>query len=299
MKVGFFVGCNTAFNRPDLEAAVRRVMPGVGIELDDLAGQSCCPTWATMPSIDTDGWCAVSARNLCLAEEKGLDLVTVCGSCYGSLSETRHRMAEDHGLKDRVNEILAGAGRTYRGTAAVFQAVYLLHRELGPDGIARAVHMRLNGLTVAVQPGCHSLWPSEIYPLGEADPFHPVVLREMCEALGAAAPSYSRLTDCCGMGGMRSTDMEKSFALAAVKLRSMREEIRPDLIVTGCSSCLIQLDTCQGPLQQKGVIDFEIPVLHYMQLLALCLGAAPEEVTGLARTDVGKIVGRIRRDVNA
>ena len=297
MTVGFFVGCNTAFNRPDLERAVRYSFPALGLELDDLEGQSCCPSWGTMPSVDELAWCAVSGRNLALAEAKGLDIVTVCGSCYGSLAETRHKLRQDHVLRRKVNDLLVA--KEFRGTSEIIQAPYYLHRELGPAGVARAAHRRLDGLTVAVQPGCHSLWPSEIYPVRDDDPFHPVVLREMCEALGARAPSYSRLTDCCGMGGMRSTDMEKSFDLAAVKLKSMQEEIMPDLIVTGCSSCLIQLDTCQGRLKQKGVIDFEIPVLHYMQLLAVCLGAVPIEVVGLAKTGVGKIVRRIRGDEDA
>ncbi|MCL6639302.1 MAG: CoB--CoM heterodisulfide reductase iron-sulfur subunit B family protein [Firmicutes bacterium] len=293
MKVGFFVGCNTAFNRPDLEKAVRYAFPALGVELDDLEGQSCCPTWGTLPSIDLLGWCVLGARNFAIAEEKGLDMVTGCGSCYGSLAETRHKMLADPELKARVNEILGEFGKEYRGTSHIRQVVYYLFNEVGPERIGEAARYKLDGLTVAVQPGCHSLWPSEIYADREEDPFHPRVLREMCQALGASAPYYSRLLDCCGMGGMRSTDMERSFKLVRTKLLSMKEEINPDLIVTGCSSCLIQLDTAQEFLQKDRVIDFEIPVLHYLQLLALCLGADPPQVTGLAKTGVDRIVNRI------
>ncbi|MDA8336736.1 MAG: CoB--CoM heterodisulfide reductase iron-sulfur subunit B family protein [Peptococcaceae bacterium] len=294
--VGFFVGCNTAFNRPDLESAVRYAFPALGVELDDLEGQSCCPSWGTMPSVDEAGWCAVSARNYVLAEEKAIDIVTVCGSCYGSMAETRHKLRHDPELRERVNDLLATLGKEFRGTSDIIQAPYYLHRKIGPDAIAGRIKHRLSGMRIAVQPGCHALWPSEVYTYAEQDTFHPVVLRELCEALGASAPAYSRLTDCCGMGGMRSTDPEKSLNLVRVKLQAINEEVDPDLIVTGCSSCLIQLDTAQALLQKEGAIDFGIPVLHYMQLLAVCLGADPVPTTGLAKSGVERVVRKIRGD---
>ncbi|MCL6558314.1 MAG: CoB--CoM heterodisulfide reductase iron-sulfur subunit B family protein [Firmicutes bacterium] len=293
MKVGFFVGCNTAFNRPDLEKAVRYAFPALGVELDDLEGQSCCPSWGTLPSVDVVGWCAVGARNLTIAEEKGLDIVTVCGSCYGSLAEAKYKMKTNPEIKDKVNEILKDIGREYKGTSEVRLAYYYLYNELGTEKIREALKRPLDGLTVALQPRCHTIWPSKVYYDKEEDPFHPRVLKEMCEALGATVGYYTRLLDCCGMGAMRSTDMEKAFKLVEKKLVSMKEEVNPDLIVTGCSSCLIQFDTAQEFLRSGKKINFEIPVLHFMQILALCLGADREQVTGLAKTDVGPVVNRI------
>jgi len=297
MTVGFFIGCNTAFNRPDLEQAVRYAFPALGVELDDLDGQSCCPSWGTMPSVDEAGWCAVSGRNFALAEEKGLDhIVTVCGSCYGSLAETRHKLMNDRELREQVNDLLSVMGKKFRGTSDIIQAPYYLHRKIGTDAIAEKVKYRLDGMKIAVQPGCHALWPSEVHTYREEDTFHPVVLRQLCEALGASAPAYSRLTDCCGMGGMRSTDLQKSLKLVQLKLHSIKEEVDPDLIVTGCSSCLIQMDTAQSLLQKERAIDFEIPVLHYVQLLAICLGADPMQTTGLAKSGVDRVVRKIRGD---
>lgn len=293
MKVGFFIGCNTAFNRPDLEQAVRYAFPALGVELDNLDGQSCCPSWGTMPSVDVVGWCAVSARNHTIAEEKGVDIVTVCGSCYGSLSEAKYKMDTDPEIKARVNEILQSIGREYKGTSNVRLTYYYLYNEVGLDRIRESLKYRLDGLTVAIHPGCHTLWPSKVYYDKEEDPFHPRVLKEMCEVLGATVGNYTRLIDCCGMGAMRSTDMEKSLNLASKKLIAIKKEVNPDLIVTGCSSCLIQFDTSQELLKNNKKINFEIPVLHYMQLLALCLGAEPEKVTGLAKTNVSQFVSKV------
>lgn len=296
MKIGFFVGCNTAFNRPDLEQAVRYAMPTLGVELDDLEGQSCCPSWGTLPSVDPVAWCAVSARNHTLAEEKGLDILTVCGSCYGSLAEAKHKMDHDPELKAKVNEILKEVGREYKGTCNIRLSFYYLYNEIGVDKIKEALKYKLDGLTIALQPGCHSLWPSEVYYDKEESTFKPRVLKEMCEALGATVGDYTRLLDCCGMGAMRSTDMGKSFALFKKKLDCIKQEVNPDLIVTGCSSCMIQFDTAQKMLQQDKKIRYEIPVMHYMQLLALCLGADPAQVVGLAQTDVKSFVEKFRKE---
>jgi len=296
MKIGFFVGCNTAFNRPDLEKAVRYALPALGVELDNLDGQSCCPSFGTLPSVDKVGWAAVSSRNLTLAEEKDLDILTVCGSCYGSLSEAKYKLDSEPELKAKVNELLGMVGREYKGTSNIRHSYYYLFNELGPDKIKEKLKYNLDGLTVALQPGCHSLWPSKVYFDKEDDTFHPRVLKEMCEALGATVGNYSRLLDCCGMGAMRSTDMGKALGLVEKKLVSMKEEVNPDLIVAGCSSCLIQCDTAQRILQKDKKINFEIPTIHYMQLLAICLGADPEQVTGLIETNVKSVIDKIRKE---
>lgn len=290
MKVGFFIGCNTAFNRPDLELAVKYSFPPLGVELDDLIGQSCCPTWGTMPSIDLAGWCALGARNFAIAEEQGIDMVTVCSTCFGSLARTRFYMLTNSDIRKKVNRILKEIGRAYKGTSRVRHATYFLYNEVGLEKIKQSLKYRLDGLTVVVQPGCLTLWPSQLQEDKEEDPFHPKVLKEMCEALGASVQDYSRLLDCCGMGAMRSTDMERSFYLMERKITSIKTEANPHLIVTGCSSCLIQFDTAQEFLQKRMKIYYEIPVVHYMQLLAVCLGADPEVVTSMSRIKADNVL---------
>ncbi len=293
LKFGLFLGCNITFNRPDVEQAMRKIFPALGVELDDLAGQSCCPTWGTMPSIDDVGWCAVAARNLCLGEEKGIDLMTACNTCYASLNEARHKMLKNPEIMNGVNEILAKIGKKYEGKAKCRHVAWVLYKDIGLEKIRESIKYTLDGLTIAVQPGCHFLWPSEVYPDREKDPFNPVVLRELCEALGAEAPYYTKLIDCCGIGALRSTDPEKSFALAKDKLECIKEELDADLIVAGCSSCTIQFDDVQEKLRKEGKINFSIPVLHYVQLLAICMGFDPQQVAGVCVTPRDEIIKRI------
>jgi heterodisulfide reductase subunit B len=297
MRFGLFLGCNIPLRRPDLEYALRYIYPKLGVELVDLEGASCCPTWGTMPSVDLAGWCAVSARNMCIAEEKGVDILTVCGSCYGSLSETRHKMLHNPEIRDEVNRMLGKIGREWKGTSQVRHGVWVLYKDIGLDKIKESIKYRLDGLTIAVQPGCHFLWPSEVYVDKEKNPFRPRVLIELCEAIGAEAPDFSTITDCCGTGGLRSTNLEKSLKLFERKIKSIKEEIDPDLVVTSCSSCLLQYDGSVKILKEKGRINFEIPTLHFVQLLAICLGANPDQVAGLAVTGPEEVIKKIRGEV--
>lgn len=292
-KVGFFVGCNTAFNRPDNEAAVRYALPALGVEIDNLEGQTCCPAFGTMPSIDDAAWAASSAWNLVIAEENGVDIVTACGSCFGSLSESYHNLHSKPDMMEKVNGQLSRIGKSYKGTSKVRLLVNYLHNEIGLDAISQAKKIDLNGLKVAVQPGCHTLWPSKAYYETENDSFHPVMLRKIVEALGGSAPAYSRLTDCCGMGAMRSAAPERSMKLFKIKLDTIKAEVDPDLIVTGCNSCLMQFDISQDQLQKKSEVDAAIPTMHIMQLLAICLGADPRKMTAMSVVNMDGILNKI------
>jgi heterodisulfide reductase subunit B len=293
VKYGLFLGCNISFNRPDIEQSLRKTLPALGVEIVELEGQSCCPTWGTMPSIDVVGWCAIAARNLAIAEQKGVDAISACNSCYGSLNEARHKMLHNPEILQKVNEILAEVGKKYEGKAKCRHVAWVLYKDVGLEKIKESLKYTLDGLTVAVQPGCHFLWPSEVYPDKEEDPFNPVVLRELCEALGGEAPYYSRLIDCCGMGALRSTDIEKSLILVERKLKCIKEELDADMIVTTCSSCAIQLDDAQERLRKAGKINFSIPVFHYVQILAVCMGFDPQQVAGICVTPRDEIIKTI------
>lgn len=98
------------------------------------------------------------------------------------------------------------------------------------------------------------------------------------------------------MGGMRSTDVEKSLKLFTDKLMSMKEEIDPDMIVTTCSSCFLQFDMSQQILKERGVIDFTIPVFYYTQVLALALGFDPTQVAAISQTPRDEMIAEIQSE---
>jgi len=293
-KYGMYLGCNIPFKAPDIEHSLYKVFPALGIDVVDMEGASCCPAWGTAPSFDIDTWLAVSGRNISIAEEKNVDIMTGCNSCFGVLSEAKHLVDHDGKRNKTLQENLARIDRAYKGTSDIFHVSHILHRDVGPDKIKAALKYTLKQLKIAVQPGCHILWPSEVMAVKEENPFEPTILIELCEALGADVPKYSNLNGCCGMGAMRSTDAEKSFTLLKEKLICMKEECEPDMIVTTCSSCYLQFDGGQKMLQKKGEIDFEIPVFYYSQLLALCMGFDPKNVAALSEIPREDIIAKIQ-----
>jgi heterodisulfide reductase subunit B len=293
-RYGVYLGCNIPFRAPDIEHSFYKVFPTLGVEVVDLEGTTCCPAWGTAPSFDIDTWLSISGRNITIAEQKNVDIMTGCNSCFGVISEAKHMVDHDQDRKKTLQANLKLIDRQYRGNSEVYHVSHVLYKNVGLEKISHSLKYTLKQLNISVQPGCHILWPSEVMAVKEDNPFEPTILKELCEALGAEAPHYSRLNACCGMGAMRSTDAERSLGLLKEKLLCMKEECEPDMIVTTCSSCYLQFDGGQKLLREKGEIDFEIPVFYYTQLLALCMGFDPENVAAISETPRTEIISRIQ-----
>ncbi len=295
-KCGIYLGCNIPFKAPDIEQSFNKIFPQLGVELVSMDGATCCPAWGTAPSFDIDTWLSISGRNINIAEEKGVDIMTGCNSCFGVMAEARHFALHDPARLKKLNENMALIDRKFKGTSEVYHVSHVLHNKIGMDKIKENLKFTLKELKVAVQPGCHILWPTEVMEVKEKNSFYPTMLKELCEALEADVPHYSALNACCGMGAMRSTDAEKSIGLLKSKLLSMKEEIDPDMIVTTCSSCYLQFDGAQKILQEKGEIDFEIPVFYYTQLLALCMGFDPKNVAAISEVPRDQLIAKIQSE---
>ncbi len=295
-KCGIYLGCNIPFKAPDIEQSFYKVFPELGVEVVDMEGATCCPAWGTAPSFDINTWLAVSGRNINIAEEKNVDIMTGCNSCFGVMSEAKHMIEHDPQKKKILDKNLALIDRKYKGNSEVFHVSHVLYSKIGPEKIKEKVKYTLKELKIAVQPGCHILWPTEVMAVKEKNSFFPTILKELCESLGADVPHYSKLNGCCGMGAMRSTDQVRSLGLLKEKLVNMKEEINPDMIVTTCSSCYLQFDGAQKILREQGEIDFEIPVFYYTQLLALCMGFDPQNVAAISETPRDEIIQRIQSE---
>ena len=295
-KIGLYLGCNIPLKAPDIEQSFRKILPVLGIEPVDLQGASCCPAWGTAPSFDLNTWCAISSRNITIAEDQGVDIMTGCNSCFGVLSEAKHFLSYADRRK-AVNASLATINREFKGTSDIYHIAHVLHRKVGAAKIQENLTYSLDGLKIAVQTGCHTLWPSDVYKVKETNPYYPTMLKKLCEATGATVPHYSRLESCCGMGGMRSTDVEKSLKLFREKLVSIKEETDADMIVTTCSSCFLQFDMSQPILKERGLIDFDpIPTFYYTQLLALAMGFDPTQVAAVSQIDRSPIIAEIQSE---
>ncbi len=274
-RFAFFPGCLIPARHPAMEFAIRSALPPLGIEIVDLDGASCCPDPLYFKSKDKLSWLAVAARNLCLAEDLGLDIFTNCSGCTATLSEARHLLLNDT-LRAKVNQRLARIGRQYRGMVRVRHIVALLRDEVGYEAIRESVRRPLEGLRVAIHYGCHLLKPSQIMQVD--DPNDPAVLEHLVRALGATPVRHRNWYLCCG----KACQSSEIPARMMCDLLETVNEAEADILCMVCPTCFGQFDHGQFKLSQQFGKDFHTPPVYYMQLLAFAQGM-PYEKLGFER----------------
>lgn len=265
-KLGFFLGCIMPMRYPGIESATREVLKELGVELADLEGASCCPAPGVMRSFDQDTWLAIGARNLAIAQEMGVDILTICNGCYDTLFETAHKLNNDLEALARINKILKQVGIEYKGKTQVRHFVEYLANEIDIDAIKSKV--KENGdkkMKAAVFYGCHFLKPSTIKKID--NPERPRIFDDIVEALGVESIEYKDKGSCCGAGGgVRARSPDVALKMTKENLVNM-QDAGADFIVDCCPFCHLQFDVGQAELK-----EFQIPVLHLMQLMAMKFG---------------------------
>lgn len=274
-RYAFFPGCLIPSRYPAMEYAIRAVMERLDLGLEDLDGASCCPDPIYFKSKDKVSWLTVAARNLTLAEDAGLDVVTSCSGCTATLSEAYH-LLEDPELRARVNERLRRVGREYRGTSRVRHIVTLLRDEVGYDAIRSSVVRPLEGMKMAVHYGCHLLKPSRVMQVD--DPNDPSVLERLVAALGATPVRHRNWYLCCGKACQ--TEEVPSLMMRDL-LRTVGAE-EAEILCLICPTCFTQFDVGQVKVAKQFGEDFHTPSVYYLQLLAFAQGV-PYEKLGLER----------------
>jgi len=266
-----FKGCVIGNRIPFIEAASRKVFDKVGIETSQSAF-SCCPDPTGMKSFDNNAWLAIGARNLCLAEAEGKDIISLCNGCTNTLRGVQYQLKHDSLKMDKVNKELARIGKEYKGIIDIKHFVDVLSDNL--DKIKEAVSKPLDGLKVAVHPGCHYMRPSEW--MESDDPMRPTTLKRLVEASGATVVDYGEEILCCGSA---VTNAYKEHGLANLKIKmDAIKKSGADVIIVNCPACYQQFDTRQRDLGKNYETDYDIPVMYITELYALAMGFTPDEI---------------------
>jgi heterodisulfide reductase subunit B len=243
----------------------------LGIDYKDLNEFSCCPAPGVTRSFDQTTWLTLGARNLAAAEKEGLDIVTICNGCFGSLFDAAHILAHDEEKLKQVNEALQEVDMEYKATVNVRHFADVLYRDVGVEEIKKHVKKELDYIRTAVHYGCHFLKPSKHKNLD--DPERPKILEELVEAVGATSIDYRDKNMCCGAGGgvrARVADVAKSITQEKLENIKITEA---NCILNVCPFCHLQYD--RG---QKDIGGFDIPVIHLSQLYGLAFGIDEEKL---------------------
>ena len=272
--LSLFLGCVVPNRYPGIEKATGLILGRIGIKWSELKEASCCPAPGIFRSFDKVTWLTIASRNIVLAEENNTDILTICNGCFSSLTDANNMLKNDEALRNEVNLHLKKINKEYHGTVRVRHIIEFLHKEIGAGNLNKLIEKPLE-LRVAVHYGCHLLKPTKDRKLGS--PECPVFFDELVEATGAVSIPYEGKTSCCGAGGgVRSAMVETSFKMTEYKLDRIKKA-GVDCIVEACPFCHLQYDVGQVELAKIGK-TYNIPVVHYSQLLGLAFGFTPEEV---------------------
>ena len=267
-KYSLFLGCYIPAMQPFAEASFRKIAPLLGLELVDIEGATCCPVPEITRLMDYDAWLTIAARNLALADQLENDVVVLCNGCWETLFEAREALLHDSDLRSKVNLNLRVLGKQFKGSSKVRHYVEVIVEDVGLDRLRELVKVDLSGLKVAVHPGC-KLYKSEGERLAD-------YVFKVVEAIGAEIADYGIERVCCGYPLMLAS-VDK-----AIKERSKwkLDEIKSagaDLIVVVCPACYDQFEKAQLALKDEG-LEYDLPVMHLAEFLALGFGFKPEEV---------------------
>ena len=284
-KYLLFLGCVIPYRISSYEISARKVVAKLGIEIVEMPEYNCCGL--PLDPVSHEIMLTLAARNLCIAEQKGLNIMTLCPGCAGTLRKVNKTLKEDKKMREEVNRFLKEIGMEFKGTIEVKHLMQVLAEDVGFERIKNAVQKPLTQLQVAEHNGCHVLRPVKY--IGFDDPENPTILKRLIEVTGAKCLDYMDETECCGAPIIGVND-QIPLQLAREKLDHIKA-VGAQAMITVCPFCHMMFDINQPRIERAFNETYGIPVLHYPQLLGLAMGFTPDELAlKELRVDTSKIV---------
>ncbi len=272
LRYALFLGCTIPYREASYEISARKVLSKLDVELVEMPEANCCGL--PVDPANHEMTLALAARNLCLAEQQNLNIITLCTGCATTLRKTNKLLKTDKEKKGEINEILKQIGLEYKGTIEVKHIIQVLKEDVGYESIKNSVQKPLASLKVAQHGGCHLLRPVKI--MGWDDPEEPQTLKDLIGLTGAKCLDYIDESECCGYTVI-AIDDKVSLQIAREKIRHVKE-VGAQALITVCPSCHLMFDVNQSRIERAFNETYNLPVLHYTQLLGLAMGMNPDEV---------------------
>jgi heterodisulfide reductase subunit B len=287
-KYLLFLGCAIPYRVSSYEISARKVAAKLGLEIVEMPDYNCCGL--PLDPASHEVMLTLAARNLCIAEQQGLPIMTLCPGCAGTLRKVNKLLKEDKHEREKVNAHLKEVGLEFKGTIEVKHLMQVLAEDVGLEKIKETVQKPLTSLRVAEHNGCHVVRPQKY--IGFDDPEDPKILKSLIEVTGAKCMDYLDETECCGAPIVGVND-KIALSLTRDKLSHMKE-VSSEAIITVCPFCHMMFDTNQARIERTFNETYGMPVLHYPQLLGLAMGFTPEELAlKELRVNASKLVSKV------
>lgn len=282
LRYAYFPGCVAQGACRELYQSTQALTQALGIELVELKKASCCGsgTFKEDSQLLED---TVNARNIALAEELNLPLLTHCSTCQGVIGHVDERLKTrqqtDPNYVEQINGLLKKEGCSpYQGSTEVKHLLWALVGDYGLEALQQQITRKLSGLKCAAFYGCYLLRVQEHLPFD--DPHNPQSMERVFETVGATPIYYRGRTQCCGWP-LSSYATDQAFAMAGKHIQDAIAN-GADCMVTPCPLCHLNLDSRQPEVEKVIGKPLGLPVLHLPQLVALALGVSPQAL-GLDR----------------
>jgi len=273
-KYLLFMGCTIPARARNYELSSRAVAAKLGIELIDEPEFFCCG----FPVKNAD-WMActlMAARNIAIAEQKGMDICSLCSACTGVMAEVNEHLKHDENLRKEVNEKLAKINPKYKveGKITVKHFARILFEDAGAQKVKEMAERPLAMLKIAPHYGCHYLKPSEVHHWDNVE--DPQTLDQLITATGAESVQYQDKKFCCG-GALLAYDQDTALSVGNHKLEAITTA-GADAIALICPFCAVTYDDNQRTIEAKFEKEYKIPVLYLPQVIGLSMGISGKDL---------------------
>jgi heterodisulfide reductase subunit B2 len=262
----YYPGCSLHASAKEYDVSTRLVMDRLGVELREIEDWTCCGASSAHAASKLLGY-ALPARNLQIAEQMGLPLMSSCAACFSRLKATTHDLARDIKMLAAVNQAI---DRPFLNSVEVMPIL----GALSPEEVAAAVRRPLQGLKVASYYGCLFVIPGDVADFDDEE--NPQSMDRLLAAAGAETVDWAFKTECCGasMAVARPPEVERLSG----RVLATAKRLGADCIAVACPLCHANLDQRQGSIGAKLGKDVAVPVLYFTQLLGLALGLPAKDM---------------------
>ena len=276
MKYALFAGCVSRGGCPELYPATLKVCQKLGFFLDELheRGATCTGAGVLQEKNQFLGD-VFNARTFAIAESIGLNIMTICSTCQGVMSQANKRLKENPEYLAKVNGYLADEGLEYKGTIEPKHLLWVIAEDLGIEFLESKIVRKLDGLKLAPFYGCYIVRPSKALGLKE-NPGRKEALEAVIEAVGGEVVDFPGKTLCCGFP-ILTINPENSVNMVATHTIDAKDR-GADAMVTPCPLCHLNLDGYQPNASSARKRDIDLPIIHLPQLVGLSLGIDPEKM---------------------
>ncbi|MGD0202271.1 MAG: heterodisulfide reductase-related iron-sulfur binding cluster [Candidatus Bathyarchaeia archaeon] len=95
-----FLGCAIPYCVSAYEISAREVLAKLGVELVEMPEFNCCSL--PIDPVNHETMLILAAKNLALAKQQGLNILTFCPGCAGTLEKVNKILKEDKALKNKL-----------------------------------------------------------------------------------------------------------------------------------------------------------------------------------------------------